>query len=217
MHQTHYNMDERRGVLASLRALVPARQVRFSEALRLAELQAARLLKLTVVDDCPVPSEVITELPRICVEYRDIPTSGLSYWNGQAWIICLNRSEPPTRQRFTLFHEYKHIIDHGRVGQLYASDEQAEQAADYFAGCALMPRSFLKRAWGELVQRPTVLGRRFDVSPRAISVRLAQVGLTEPLDRCTRPSTFWQRAYPGQYHRQLSWHRVSPTKMESLV
>ena len=217
MLKTYYNMDEGRSILASLRSLVPARRVRFSEALRIAELQASRLLQLTIVEDGPVPSEVITELPRICVEYRDIPTSGLSYWDGQAWIICLNRTEPRTRQRFTLFHEYKHIMDHGRAGQLYANDEQAEQVADYFAGCVLMPRNFLKRAWGELIQRPALLARRFDVSPRAISVRLAQIGLAEPVDRCARPSRFWKRANPGQYHRQLSWTRIGTSEMEILI
>lgn len=34
-------------------------------------------------------------------------------------MIALNRSEPWTRQRFTLLHEYKHIVDHGSVKTLY--------------------------------------------------------------------------------------------------
>ncbi|MGI8761962.1 MAG: ImmA/IrrE family metallo-endopeptidase [Jatrophihabitantaceae bacterium] len=194
-------------MLSSLRELVPERRVRFSEALRIAELQATRLHTLLVVETEPVPSEVVTELPRIQIEYRDIPTSGLSYWNGSTWIVAINRWEPRTRQRFTLFHEFKHIIDHGRTKQLYASDRQAENAADYFAGCALMPRSALKRAWSDLIQRPTVLAGLFDVSPRAITVRLAQVGLTEQQnERCAGQGNSIQPR-PGRYHRQRS---ISP-------
>jgi Zn-dependent peptidase ImmA (M78 family) len=184
--------------------LSPARPLRFAEALRIAELQATRLLALTGVETMPVPSEVVSELPRVRVAWRELPTSGLSYWNGQVWVIALNRSEPSTRQRFTLFHEYKHIIDHGRADELYRSEEQAEQAADYFAGCVLMSRLQLKRAWTQGLQRPSVLARHFRVSERAVNVRLAQVGLSEPVDRCHVMSSPRLRPRRGRYHRQLS-------------
>jgi Zn-dependent peptidase ImmA (M78 family) len=216
---TYYNLNEARSVLGSLRRLIPERNTRFSEALQVAELQANKLLELTSVIDGPVPSEVISELPRIRVEYRHMPTSGMSYWDGQDWVICLNRLEPVTRQRFTLFHEYKHIIDHGSTGRLYrgtyrqTADRQAEQAADFFAGCALMPKSFLKRAWAQLVQRPEALGARFDVSARAASVRLAQVGLSEPIARC-ETGTRSNRPRPGTYYRQRSVDWPRPLLLE---
>src|SRR4051794_5055222 len=108
------NINETRSVLASLRAMFPERPLRFSEALRIAELQATRLLELTGVEQPSVPNEVVTELPRVRVEVRELPTSGVSFWDGQTWVIALNRSEPITRQRFTLLHEFKHIVDHGR-------------------------------------------------------------------------------------------------------
>ncbi|SHH31077.1 protein of unknown function [Jatrophihabitans endophyticus] len=201
--QTHINLDESRSVLGSLRALFPERRVRFFEALRIAELQATRLHQVLAIEGDAVPSEAVSELPRIEVQYRDIPTSGMSYWNGTTWIIAINRWEPRTRQRFTLFHEFKHIVDHGRAKQLYATDEQAEQAADFFAGCALMSRGALKRAWAGLIQQPAVLARLFDVSPRAITVRLAQIGLTDSGERCERPAAP-HRPRPGHYHRQRS-------------
>ena len=75
--------------------------------------------------------------------YTDLPTSGMSHWDGQAWVISLNAADSLTRQRFTLLHEFKHIIDHGHADRLYhdtgrrSAAEQAEQAADYFAGCVL--------------------------------------------------------------------------------
>lgn len=186
---TNYNADESRSVLGHLRALIPERNCSFDEALRVAELQALKLLQLLRVEAAPVPSEIITELPRIDVQLRPIPMSGLSYWDGTSWIIALNRSEPGTRQRFTLLHEYKHIIDHGRVRGLYrgngnlSAEQQAERAADYFAGCALMPRPLMKRAWASGLQTPDRLARLFETSERAISVRLAQLGLVEQTDR----------------------------------
>lgn len=158
------NSFEGRSVLALLRSLVPKRSLQSFEALRLAELQANRLLETANIGNWPVPSEIVTELPRMRIEHRDLPTSGLSFWDGQAWVIYLNAAEATTRQRFTLLHEFKHVIDHGRSGHLYSSshrhtaDEQAEQAADYFAGCVLMPKRLFKRAWGEGRQRPACLG-----------------------------------------------------------
>ena len=207
------NLNETRSVLASLRAMFPERPLRFAEALRIAELQASRLLELTGVEQPLVPNEVVTELPRIRVESRELPTSGVSYWDGQRWVVGLNRAEPLTRQRFTLLHEFKHIIDHGRTDRLYATDEQAEQVADYFAGCVLMSRLQLKRAWARGMQRPSELARLFNVSERAVAVRLAQVGLTEQTDRC-RPSQVrsW-RTTPRRYYRQL-WANSLPQRQE---
>ena len=219
MHTTNQNQLEGRSVLALLRSLVPRRRLQFSEALRVAELQANRLLDAMGVSNWPVPSEVASDLPRVRIEYRDLPTSGLSFWDGQAWVICLNASEAKTRQRFTLLHEIKHVIDHGRTGQLYAgnsgrtADEQAEHAADFFAGCVLMPKRLLKRAWGNGFQRPTVLANLFNVSPRAVEVRLAQLGLTEPKLRCAPVSGVrYQTPSRAVYFRQTSADpSVAPT------
>lgn len=208
------NQGGGRSVLASLRAVIPARQLDFTEAMQIAELQAARLLELSDISDWPVPSTVVTDLPRIVIHQRDLPTSGMSYWNGHAWVIALNATEPATRQRFTLLHEYKHVIDHGATDRLYrghgrhAADQQAELAADYFAACALMPKRLVKRAWGEGLQRPTMLARSFHVSPRAMDVRLHQLGLVDNRDRCAPPSSAAaSRRTRGHYFRQLSPNR----------
>jgi hypothetical protein len=58
-----------------------------------------------------------------------------SFWNGRQWIIQLSTRQSHARRRFTLFHEYKHIVDHGAADRLYRGDarhtpaEQAELAA----------------------------------------------------------------------------------------
>lgn len=201
---THTN--EPHSTLAAVRALIPDRPLSFLEALHIAELQADRLLQLSGCRDQPAGADLITGLPRIRIEYRRLPTSGISYWNGREWVIGINRDEPETRQRFTLLHEFKHIIDHGRTQQLYGGDSQrAEQAADYFAGCTLMPKRLIKSAWGNGIQAVTALAQTFDVSEPAIRVRLAQLRLTEPGQRCERPiaPSLTPRSR-NRYYRQLS-------------
>lgn len=186
-----------RSILASLRRLIPQRSVQMHEALRIAELQANRLL--TLLGDDSIDAHHLSTLPRIRITYERLPVSGLSYWNGREWIIAIHQFDPLVRQRFTLLHEFKHIIDHGSVDRLYtdtrfrSAEEQAENAADYFAGCALIPRRSLKAAWGNGLQTVAVLADHFSVSQDAIRVRLAQTGLDTAVDqlpapRCARPT-----------------------------
>jgi Zn-dependent peptidase ImmA (M78 family) len=190
-------------VLASLRAVIPQRHLNFLEALRIAELQAAKLSHL-ISDERGILEHHIAGLPRITVVHEDLPVSGMSYWNGQEWVIALAGGDSTARQRFTLLHEFKHIIDHGSVARLYSDDkvrtvnQQAETAADYFAGCALVSKQSLKSAWGSGIQKVTDLAAHFGVSEPAIRVRLAQTGLDVDIDRvpaarCARPITSARR------------------------
>src|SRR5690242_15796001 len=92
-------LSQGRSVLASLRALLPNRRLHLSEARRIAELQANRLRELTGVESAPVPVEVITQLPRIAVDYEiDMPCSGASGWDNErkTWVITINALEPDT-------------------------------------------------------------------------------------------------------------------------
>ena len=188
MNNQRTHTSETRSVLASLRSVIPNREtVTFTEALRIAELQANKLLELHALTDGPTPGQLITELPKIRIDYTDSLVSGASFWDTRngVWVIQLSRADSWLRRRFTLAHEYKHIIDHGRRTSLYrdsvraSADAQAEHAADYFAGCLLVPRRLLKRAWGNGIQRPAELARLFQVSQQAIKVRLRQTGLIE--------------------------------------
>lgn len=184
------NSDNTRSLLASLRGMVPDRNLSFLESLWIAEWQATRMREQMAPELGAIPEDVIATLPRIKVVRRPLPTSGLTYWDGEQWVIALNRREPESRQRFSLFHEYKHIVDHGRTERLYRGsrartpEQQAEQAADYFAGCVLMPKKLIKRAWASGVQTPERIAWLFEVSPRAAEVRLAQLGLTDDRQRC---------------------------------
>jgi len=173
-------------VLGALRAIVPDRDdITYAEALRIAELQANKLLNLSRLTEAPVPSEVITTLPKVRIEFIKSVASGASFWDTQrrTWVIHLSRSDSRCRCRFTLAHEFKHIIDHGSRHMLYrgsrktSAETQAERVADYFAGCLLVPRRLLTRAWHNGVHKTCDLAKLFCVSEQAISVRLRQTRL----------------------------------------
>jgi Zn-dependent peptidase ImmA (M78 family) len=178
--------------IAQLRLLAPARPLNPGEALRIAELQANRLLAIAGVSEPPVAERVISGLPRIEVaRLSPIPVSGSAHWAKGRWVIVLNGAEPLVRQRYSLAHELKHVLDQPLASVLYpasrgqTSEERAEQVADWFAASLLMPRAWVKRAWArEGIQDLRTLAHRFGVSQQAMRVRLLCLGLTEPATRC---------------------------------
>ncbi|RNI20716.1 ImmA/IrrE family metallo-endopeptidase [Flexivirga caeni] len=177
--------------LTSLRALIPQCRLDFDDTKAVAERQATRLLELLGSQHDGIHEHHLAALPRLRIVREPLPTSGLSYWNGREWIIALNESDGTARQRFTLLHEFKHIIDHGAHHRLYASEWEAERAADYFAACTLMPKPELKRVFCNITQRIDQLATYFGVSQQAIRVRLEQTGLVDSekftRQRCARP------------------------------
>jgi Zn-dependent peptidase ImmA (M78 family) len=172
---------------------MPSRSLSVPEALRIAELQAGRLLSLAGISEAPIPEELISTLPRFEVKRSTpLPVSGYAEWRSGQWSIVVNGSEPLVRQRFSLFHEFKHVLDHPFVANTYSSDLNtperfAEQVCDAFAANVLMPRAWVKSAYCmEGIQEVTGLARRFGVSQAAMQVRLQQLGLVAPLPRCSR-------------------------------
>lgn len=195
--------------LALLRDVIPPRRVTLRESLAIAELQANRMREYFGLVEPAIPSDLVTELPRIAVRYDiDLPVSGSAHWDGRRWIITLNAAEPFLRRRFSLMHEFKHIIDHTNKHLLYgaaddpAAAERAERVADYFAACLLMPKRWVKRLWGEGVQRPSQLARRFGVSVPAMRYRINHLALTSTADRrceqiaATRPHLYTRQPQP---------------------
>jgi predicted transcriptional regulator len=178
-------------VMNRLRDMMPKRPLGFHEALRLAEEQASLLLELTETTHPAVPERVITALPRIEVRrLAPFPTSGASHWSKGKWRIAINATEPATRQRFSLAHEFKHILDHRDADRLYAAfpprerEQMIERMCDYFAGCLLMPRAWVSAAHASGTRHQMDLAQIFGVSPTAMGVRLNQIGLTRPGPRC---------------------------------
>lgn len=176
-------------LLEQLRTIAPKRRLTMSEACIVAERQATLLLKLRGVDGPAVPANVISDLPFVHVAARvGMQSSGATKWIKPRWVVLLNALEPVARQKFSLAHELKHIIDHRRAVELppTASPQahyETELLCDYFAGCLLMPRNWVKKAYADGIQNPAHLAQLFQVSPRAMQVRLSQLGLVNAYGR----------------------------------
>lgn len=174
-------------IIGRLRDLMPKRAISWSEAHNVAERQAELLLRLNHVDEPAVPQFVISSLPGIVVDWRaNWPTSGMVVEAGSHWRIVLRSSEGRQRQRFTLAHEFKHVLDdevidlmsrHLEPGQ---RRERAERLCNHFAASLLMPRAWIKHDYCTGMQRPRDLARRYFVSVEAMTTRLSELGLTGP-------------------------------------
>lgn len=178
--------------IRALRDMVPIRPLTQAEALRIAELQATKLLALEGVLNPGVPEGIIAKQPRLQIERVPLgDTSGATEWSHGRWLILLNNQESATRQRFSLAHEFKHVLDNPFVRVLYppirgmSTAERRERACDHFAACLLMPRSWVKHLYcDDGIQDLRRLAYRFDVSQAAMRYRLNQIGLIEPPARC---------------------------------
>ena len=107
-------------LLCDLRALTPRRGLSPAESREVAERQAFHLLKRAGIGGPAIPTSALENLEGIEVAYRDNwPTSGLTRQLVSGWAVFIRSSEPKVRQRFTLAHELKHIIDDPLVEWLY--------------------------------------------------------------------------------------------------
>lgn len=179
-------------VVADVRSVCPHRPLTLSEGLRVAELQANRLLEAADLWEPPIPETVVTDLPRVSVErVGRIPVSGSVRWSKGIWVIALNRHEPHVRQRFSLAHELKHVLDAPFGDTLYpgwrglTAEARAEQVANHFAACLLMPKAWVRRAYfSRGVRTLPRLAAQFEVSQAAMRYRLESLGVVQPAVRC---------------------------------
>ncbi|MHB8510863.1 MAG: ImmA/IrrE family metallo-endopeptidase [Actinomycetota bacterium] len=193
-------------IVTSLRRLIPNRPLTFEESRVLAELQASRLLTHLGCERPPFDTDLICMIPRIDVQFRiDLDESGKTTWRAGAWRIGIRATEPWVRQRFTIAHELKHVLD-APLNQFGCDDERetpgVEAICDHFAACVLMPKLWLKRAWGNGLQNVSQLARHFGVSNQAMQIRLQTIGLTTSKPRCSGVSP---RSKQGTRLRSYSW------------
>lgn len=180
-------------MIDKLQAFVPRRQLSRDEALAIAEQQAFRLRAALGVNEACLNNHLLLTLPGIRVEaINELGVSGATRRIGQLWLVLINRDEANVRQRFSIAHELKHILDdqatlhlHRRGLLAVGQNWLTERICDYFAACLLMPRLWVKRAWVSGNQDPIELAKLFDVSLDAMRIRLNQLGLLEPLGRCS--------------------------------
>lgn len=179
------------GWLEKLRAITPHRSLTPTEACVIAERQATLLLDELGLCAPALPQAALSELPWLTVaQHAGFSASGLSTYTNRGWLILLKRDEPKVRQRFSLAHELKHILDDPFISRLYpalghqSAYDRAERICDYFAGCLLMPKRWLTRDWCSGRQNIARLAARYHVSQAAMRVRLTQLGLLTPTPRC---------------------------------
>jgi Zn-dependent peptidase ImmA (M78 family) len=164
---------------------MPSRNLKWDEAHSIAERQATLLLDLAGVSEPYVPQFIICNLPGLVVDWRpDWPHWGTSIETHDHWQIVIRSSSSKQRQRYSLAHELKHVLDRPVREQLWRHlppeqrFDRSERLCNWFAACLLMPRAWIKRDWGNRIQDVHTLARRYFVSDEAMSTRLSELGLT---------------------------------------
>lgn len=193
-----------RELLDDLRGLAPKRPLTYGESLQLARLQAARLRSWARADQADINLIWLVRQKLVPVHFvashklgeeSGLTTNGVS---GKLEVF-INDHEPPVRQRFSLLHEWKHVLDfadapilHARLGQgdTRRQANMVEWVANEFAAHVLMPTALVKRAWFGL-QDISAAAALFNVSSEAMTTRLEKLGLIgEPK---TSPRVYFRR------------------------
>lgn len=194
-------------VLDQVRALTPDHPLTLGEAYYLAEQQATRLLRLLDITGPHVSYDRLLELPNITVKpepkYR-MRHAGLSRYEDGTWLILVDKNDVHGRRRFTLGHEFKHVIDDPMERTLYAElgygdpheqERQIETLCQYFAACFLMPREWVTAAWLNGIRDVYNLASLFQVSASAMHIRLKYLGMWQD-DPGRDVRTFFRPVHP---------------------
>jgi predicted transcriptional regulator len=204
----HAEATSERTVIEQVRDLMPRRPLTLMEAYGVAEHQAYKLLELLDIKAPHVTYDKLLRLPNIEIElepsYLMNHFAGISHFSKGHWVIFVDKNDVYGRRRFTLAHEFKHVIDHSldklaykRLG--YGNEERrrehVEAICQHFAACFLMPKTWVKNSYANGVQDVYNLATLFRVSVTAMDVRLRQMGLLDDeTDRAV--STYFRRSSP---------------------
>jgi Zn-dependent peptidase ImmA (M78 family) len=158
-----------------------------------AQRMARRFLKRHRVLAPPVPVEFILFSEGVQVAVLTYPdeTAGESWWEGEVAHLAVNRALPDGRRRFTLAHEWGHLVlrHHQRrfedlaaplprfrhaAEANWALTDPVEVEANQFAAELLMPLALFRRDW-ERNPNPHRLAQRYEVSHEALRWRAHQL------------------------------------------
>jgi predicted transcriptional regulator len=149
--------------------------------------QAERLLQSAGVSREPVSlRDVVSALNLEVVQTTGEPflSEGALQPMGDGHAIVVRGASNERRRRFTIAHEIGHFVLHpGRLapergGLVNQAWKQQEREADQFAAELLMPEPLVREAVVELGADPGRLADRFDVSRKAMQVRLSGLGVS---------------------------------------
>ncbi len=169
------------------------------------ELEARKLLENNSISRPPVPVEELAAALDIDVRSSagNDEVSGALIRNDDSVVIAVNSSQHENRQRFTIAHEIGHFLLH-KGTQVHFDDDfrvnyrkadstglatDEEREANLFAAALLMPVHFLKKDWLRLRlenHAPAIatqsLAMRYKVSPKAMEIRLVNLGFVSPVE-----------------------------------
>lgn len=167
-----------------------------------------QILRKHEINEPPIPVEEISVGEGLAVLESPFASdvSGALIRSGGIAGIAVNASQHPNRKRFTIAHELGHYLlehkgneDHldwkftvlRRDGNSSEANDTQEMEANFFAASLLMPRDYLRRdlnlranfnGEAELQQDDILtLARRYQVSEKAMSYRLINLGLVSPV------------------------------------
>lgn len=180
-------------LIKKLRAVAPNRPLTYGESMQVARVQAERLREWAQAADTAeinlawlvnqraipvhfVPSHVINEESGMTTDLMDNRLQ-----------VFINEGEPSVRQRFSLLHEFKHVLDFADAVTLHKNlglgDDtlkamRIELIANEFAAQVLMPLRLVKHVWAK-TQDLTLAAAAFNVSPEAMRTRLMKLGFID--------------------------------------
>lgn len=108
--------------------------------------------------------------------------------DGDRYRISINGLDSAVRQRFTLAHEISHFLLHREYldneltdDRMYRSrlGDRMERQANQLAARLLMPGNLVRVAWHAGARDIAALARTFDVSAKAMEIRLHELGLAD--------------------------------------
>jgi Zn-dependent peptidase ImmA (M78 family) len=152
--------------------------------------QATRLLDSAGISHEPVSlRDVVSALNLELVQKTGEPFSCEAALEplGDTHAIVLNGPGDERRRRFTIAHEIGHFVLHPgrcrpeRDGVVNEAMRAEEREADSFAAELLMPEHLVRQAVQEQGADTALLADRFQVSPKAMTIRLRRLHV-EPHD-----------------------------------
>lgn len=186
-----------RAIIDGARKRSPNRPLTYGESLQVARLQASYLRQQLQMDK--PDANLIWLIEQTAVPVHFVPSHELNEDSGLTTDLIngrlemfINQNEPAVRQRFSLLHEFKHVLDfpnasilHSRlgVGDEKLKADMIEWIANEFAGQVLMPAPLVKHIWFK-TQSLSLAASLFNVSPEAMRTRLERLNLVgEPKPR----------------------------------
>jgi len=178
-------------LIAMLRAVPPKRPLTYGVSLHVVRLQAWKLRTwLDAMDEPDLNIIWLRKQKAVPVNFVSSITLGEQSGLTSDAItgrleMFINDAEPHVRQRFSLLHEFKHVLDwedahilHAKLGSGDPGRQkrQIELLCHEFAANVLMPTHLVKRLWYGL-RDVTTTAAMFNVSAEAMTVRLEKLGL----------------------------------------